>query len=147
MRIQKPIGILALLAAMLFGSGSFAFGWNISLPFGWSQGRLARLAARQNLHDEVCAALADGVITPYEKAELLANARSTLSAEELPAFQRLIDRLCPPKKSANHSQTAKRTSAPTNKSQTTPPEGTSQSPVIPTGAVLPDRMVPETMIR
>jgi len=144
MRIQWPMGITVLLTAMVAGGGSVASGWDM--------GRLARFAARQDLRDEVCVAMADGVVTPQEKSELLGDAKKILSAEELTAFQRFMDRLCPPKKTAKHSknarmQTVKRTPAPSKKSQAAPPAEASSSPVIPTSALLPDRMVPGTRTR
>ena len=155
MRVPWATSITLLLAATFIGSGSVAVGWVMS--------RLAKLSARQNLCDEVCIAMASGPMTAKTRAEILNDAKSVLTAEEYKTFQTALDRLCPApkKKAAKHpskytvmshasaTHTAKQTAKPSTKlpakTPATLPEET--GPVMPTGAVLPDRMVPGTMIQ
>jgi hypothetical protein len=85
---QLSIGLPLLLLCLVVSGTSHAFG----LP----KSRLATLAAKQDLRDEVSMVMGKGYITPAERAEILADAKKVLNAEEYPAFQRALDRLLPP---------------------------------------------------
>jgi hypothetical protein len=58
--------------------------------------RLGQLSTRQQLRDRVCIAKADGQISRWERARLLADAKGILKPEEYLAFKESLDRLTPP---------------------------------------------------
>ena len=67
--------------------------------------RLQALAARQDLCDEVAIAMADGIITHWERAEILSDAKQILNPEEYASFKRAFERIAPPpppKSAAKH---------------------------------------------
>jgi hypothetical protein len=82
--------LTAVVLALTIGAG------NMSSALGREQGRLAAFAARQDLHDEVCICMADGRISPQERAEILKAARKILTPEEYPGFKANLDRVSPP---------------------------------------------------
>jgi hypothetical protein len=60
---------------------------------GKETGRLAAFAARQDLHDEVCICMADGRISPIERANTLQAAKKILTPEEYAGFKQNLDRI------------------------------------------------------
>ncbi len=160
MLVRLPWCITLTLVTMVAGFASTAIA-------GGSSGRLGVLAARQDLHDEICYAMADGSISPAERSSMLFLAHNTLSPQEYQSFKQSIDRLSPPKPVASKEQMAKRwkssasaraayaakkakqnqnsqatASLPSNRAAE--PAG---GPVMPTGAILPDRMGPTGVLR
>ena len=113
--------------------------------------RLAALAARQDLCDEVAVATAKGRLTNDDRIEILADAKSILKPEEYQTFKRSLDRRWPPaqkKPTAKHSpKTARKATGPSQPAQAKPPAGPSLGLVIPAGALLPDWVVPRGVSR
>jgi hypothetical protein len=87
MRSRILVGIALILVSL---STSVA-------PAAWGVHRshLATLAAKQALCDEVCVAMSKGYLTLSDRAEILADARKALTAEEYPAFKRALDQIVP----------------------------------------------------
>jgi hypothetical protein len=56
----------------------------------------ATLAARQDLNDKFCVAMADGRIAPSERADILRYAKKILKPEEYSVYKQKLDALCPP---------------------------------------------------
>ena len=143
-------------AVLLLGVGAVA----PVAAFEFKPSRLEALAARHDLRDQVCIAMADGRLSAWERAEILTDAKRILHPEEYVAFKRALDRLAPPppKKTASKSRTriARKPAAGRpaampevreNSPLKLPAEPPVQSvqkpargPVIPAGAILPDRM-------
>ena len=128
MRFPWTLSIALTLTTLVVGSQSSAMGKESS--------RLAELAARQDLCDDVCIARADGRITQRERVAILLQAKKILPAEEYLSFKQSLDRLSPPKKSTQYVAKSK-------KKPTTPASG----PVIPAGATQPDRMALPSFFR
>jgi hypothetical protein len=131
MRFQRTLGA-AILAATLATTGQSQAA--ATKPYS-----LQMLAARQDLRDMVCYARADGSISPFERSMILREAKGTLSNEEYVKFRTALDRLSPPpKKKVSPSRLAKAA-----RNRPAPPQQTAEppsGPVIPAGALLPDRM-------
>ena len=162
MLVRLPWCITLTLVAMVAADASN------SIAGGYSN-RLAVLAARQDMHDEICYAMADGSISPAERGSMLFLANKTLSPQEYQSFKQSIDRLSPPKPVASKEQMAKRWKSGSSaraayaakktkpnqnqNSQATaslPPKQAAEpasGPVMPTGAILPDRMGPMGVLR
>jgi hypothetical protein len=68
-------------------------GGSINTANGLEPSRLAALAARQTLRDEVCIALSDGVISRGEQYSLLVDAKNILTPEEYQSFKQSLARL------------------------------------------------------
>ncbi|MBU4271003.1 MAG: hypothetical protein KKE86_16140 [Planctomycetes bacterium] len=135
MRNRLPMGIAALLLAIIAAGPAAAFEIKPS--------RLEALAARQDLRDQVCIAMADGRIGVQERTEILIDAKNILYPEEYRIFKRALDRVSPPpkKRVARHLvKTAWKQPVPKPRPTAKPPAEPSSGPVIPAGAVLPDRM-------
>jgi len=142
MRSRLPMGVVALLLTIIAGGSSVAFGMKPS--------RLTAFAARQNLCDEVCIAIADGRISAWERAEILIGAKQILYPKEYLVFKRALDRVSPPlKKPAAKHPTKPMRKKPASKPRPTarPPAEPSSGPVIPAGAILPDRMASSRVVR
>ncbi len=136
--------------------------------------RLQALAARQDLCDEVAIAMADGIITHWERAEILSDAKQILNPEEYASFKRAFERIAPPppprsaakhhakiagknvKKPASAKVAGKKPVSakiagkkPASKPRPTekPAAELSLEPVIPAEAVQPDRMASISPVR
>jgi hypothetical protein len=132
MRLRCTLGT-ALLLTMLAACGQ-------SLATGAESGRLAALAARQDLRDMICLARADGPISQADRVSILKEAKGVLPPDEFASFKRALDRIAPPKK-----MPAKRVAKTTRKKPASVrPEA---ALVIPTSALLPDRMAPPVFLR
>jgi hypothetical protein len=71
------------------------------IPFNpFKPSRLAALTARQNLHDDVCIALADGRIDPMERFTIFSHAKGVLAKQEYEGLKQTMNRLSPPQKAA-----------------------------------------------
>ena len=78
------------------------------IPFNtFRPSRLAALTARQNLHDNVCIAMADGRIDPAERFTILSHAKGVLAKQEYEGLKRTMDRLSPRQKAAGTPHIAK----------------------------------------
>jgi hypothetical protein len=132
MRFQRRMLGAAFLAATLVVTGQ-------SQAAGTKPYSLQMLAARQDLRDMVCYAKADGTISPFERSMILREAKGILSNEEYVKFKKAFDRISPPpKKKVSPSRLAKAT-----QKRLAPPQQAvepASGPVIPAGALLPDRM-------
>jgi len=72
------------------------------IPFNtFKPSRLVALTARQNLHDDVCIAMADGQIDPAERFTILSHAKEVLAKQEYEGLKRTMNRLSPPQKAAD----------------------------------------------
>jgi hypothetical protein len=132
MRLQWTLGAALLLATLAAGHQSRA-AENQS-------GRLAALAARQDLCDMVCYAKADGHISQWERVLILAEAKSVLSQDEYLSFKRTLDRIAPPppaKAKPKQKHLAKAVHKPAPKKKPAPVEK-GHDLVIPASANLPD---------
>ena len=108
MQSRVPICIAAVLVSMAAGGAAAALAGDrdnlmpLTLAGGMAEmtaqgeGRLAALSARQQLRDEVCIAMADGRVTHFERAMILAHARRILKSEEFGSFKESLDYLSPP---------------------------------------------------
>jgi hypothetical protein len=85
MRSLVPTGIAALL--MLMGTCSNSAAALIG------SGRLAAIAARQDLRDDVCIAMADGSLSRKARLRLLSRAKDILTPQEYERFRASLDRL------------------------------------------------------
>jgi hypothetical protein len=85
MRNRLPFGVWALLMLTVAGGASVATGREL--------GRLAALAAKQDLYDEVCIALADGSISRDEQRDLLSFGKDILKPDEYQQFRVTMSRL------------------------------------------------------
>ena len=90
MRLQWTLGAALLLATLA--------ATDQSLAAGNQSGRLAALAARQDLCDLICYAKADGHISQAERVLILNEAKSVLSHDEYLSFKQTLDRIAPPPK-------------------------------------------------
>lgn len=81
---------IAVLITVVAGSASVAQ--------AWPKSRLAELAARQDLSDQVCIALSmdNGRITNEHRGDILADAQKILDPKEFQHFHQALDRLSPP---------------------------------------------------
>lgn len=151
------IRLFMALSTLLVTFGAVA---PVSAFFDFKPSRLDAVAARHGLRDMVCIAMADGQLSAWERAEILADAHSILYPQEYVAFKRALDRISPPrpKKTAskNRIRTARRPAPPKPRVKSAPREGSPlhlppeppvqaseepmRGPVIPAGAILPDRM-------
>ena len=112
-------------------------------------GHLAALAARQNLCDEVCIAIAmgDGRLTPGRRYEILSDAKRILKPEEYAGFRQNLDRVSPPPPPAQHVASIKRLpmvakkKVSTGRAKATSLAKALPEPSIPRDAILPDRVV------
>ncbi len=114
------------------------------------------LAARQDLLDEVCVAMAidGGQLSPEKRLEILGDAQKILDPKEFEAFRRALDRLSPPppppKKPAakRPNQTAQQQSSSLTRLQAMRLSSkASAGPVMPAGATQPDRMASRGVVR
>ncbi len=148
MRTRFSVGLGVLLAAAIAGGASSALGGILSDALdslGIAPSRYAALAAREDLRDEVAVATAGGRLSNDDRFEILSDAKRILRPDEYQAFKRALDRRWPPPKrkhSANHAMAARKAAPPAPLAEAQPQEGPSLGPVIPAGALLPDRMVP-----
>ena len=122
MRSRFSIGLTTLLIVVATASTPVANGLELGglaqpvalnpdqwIPFNtFEPSRLAALTARQNLHDEVCIAMADGQIDPAERFAILTHAKGVLTHPEYEGLKRAMNRLSPPQKAANVPNVAKR---------------------------------------
>ena len=104
--------------------------------------RLAALAARQTLCDQVHIAMADGHISPGERYALFVHAKAILKPDEYQSFKKAVDRLSPPKtltvqRSVKVVQRKVLSAAST---QAPPLAQPSLALTIPAGVALPDGM-------
>ena len=140
MRNRLSIGVAALLLAIIAAG-----------PAAAKPSRLVAFAARQDLRDMVCIAIADGRISAQERIIILIDAKKILYPEEYRIFKRAFNRVSPPpkKRVARRPVKIARKQPPPKPQPTAPPKpqpqaepssGPSLGPVIPAGAVLPDRM-------
>ncbi|MBN1393913.1 MAG: hypothetical protein JW959_02695 [Pirellulales bacterium] len=112
--------------------------------------RLEALAARQQLRDMVCIAMADGQLSAYERSEILLEAKQILYPDEYRAFQQALDRALPARKKSVAKRTAEkpRQKPPVKTNQeASQPEKPVSGLVIPAGAVLPMRTNSQTSAR
>ena len=110
----------------------------------WEPSRLQALAARQDLCDDVCIAMADGHIDRAERYAILANAKNILKTEEYSGFKRTLNRLSPPKSTAakHPTKVAQKKKLPTMVQHKTPPMADpSLTPTIAAEVVVPDWVV------
>jgi hypothetical protein len=142
MSIRLPM--VAVLLLMIVAGGA-------SVANAWGTSRLAALAARQDLHDEVCIAMAGGHLSPERRFEILADARKILSPAEFEAFGRALDRVAPPPKksavaahfvrhSAQLAQRQAKSLSLTRRQALQLLAKPSSGPVIPDGVTSPERM-------
>jgi hypothetical protein len=108
-------------------------------------GRLAALAARQDLCDEICIARAEGKISPENRYTILADARKILSPEEYAGFRRAFDRIAPPPPPAlaKHTSVKRLPSVAQKKSPTTRSKAVAKTlprPTFPLDTLQPDRV-------
>lgn len=82
--------------------------WAGQMATAGEPGRLAALAARQDLYDEVCIARADGKISPASRCTILADAKQILTPQEYESFKRALNRISPPPPSVAKHSTIKR---------------------------------------
>ena len=136
------VALLLTISILAAGTGSRAV--------AGTKGRLAMMAARQDLRDEVCYFMADGSLSRAERHLLLEDAKKLLPHEEYVKFKESLDRISPPKSKANQLAKIKMTrKAPTLvalQDAPLPPEPL-PGPVIPAGAILPERMAPTLFLR
>jgi hypothetical protein len=85
------------------------------------QSRLAALAARQDLRDEVCVAMADGHLSAAERYEVLTDARQILKPEEYQGFREALYRLAPRKPAAAKNSAVRSTKYAVTPVQKRPP--------------------------
>lgn len=129
------MGVAALLLAIITAGPATAFEMRPS--------RLEAFAARQDLSDMVCIAIADGNITAQERSIILVDAKHILYPEEFRIFLRALNRVSPPPKkrvARRPVKTARKQPVPRPRPTVKPPAKPASGPVIPAGAVLPDRM-------
>ncbi|MFZ1935468.1 MAG: hypothetical protein WCB27_19700 [Thermoguttaceae bacterium] len=141
MRLQWTLGA-ALLLAMLAAGGQ-------SLAAAKDSGHLAALAARQDLCDMVCFAMADGHMSQAHRALILQEAKSVLSPAEYLTFKRTLDRIAPPPKprvKGKHMVKAAPKKKPTPTTTPVPVHGGPEL-VIPASANQPDGMAPPEFLR
>jgi hypothetical protein len=129
--------------------------WGQSLATGAQSGRLEALAARRDLCDLVCyARAADGSISQANRIYILKEAKEVLSPDEYRSFKQALDRIAPPKPTAK--RVAKATWKKPGSAQPALAKSELAKPaldkpeaelVIPTGAILPDRMAPQVFLR
>jgi hypothetical protein len=107
-------------------------------------GRLAALAARQDLYDEVCIARADGKISPASRCTILADAKQILTPQEYESFKKALNRLSPPPPAVAKHAAIKRLPKVAEKKVPATRGGalvkTVTRPVIPCSALQPDRL-------
>ncbi len=139
MRLRWTLGAVLLLATLAVGGQSLAA--------ATQSGRLAALAARQDLCDMICYARADGHISRTERVLILQEAKSALSHDEYLTFKRALDRIAPPPKPMlKHKHVAKATHKTAVKKKPAPVEKRSEL-VIPASAILPDGMARPVFLR
>jgi len=140
MRIRYSLGFLTIAAMLMLGSAS-----------AWAKAsHLNAMADRHDLRDEVCIALADGVLTQWERAEIMADAQRILSPKEFEGFKQALNRISPPPAKKPNAKRSQRMAWPKMPAMTTlfpqPKKPAAKAakpdagPIIPTSAVLPDRM-------
>jgi hypothetical protein len=149
MSSRLPLGVAVLLVTIVAG--------NASVANAWAPSRLAALAARQDLRDEVCVALAmdHGHLSPDKRAEILGDAKNILSPTEFEGFKQALDRLSPPPKKVEKSaaqraaQMTQRKSSSLTRRQALQlmAKQPSSGPVMPDGATRPDRMASNGVVR
>ena len=157
MRIRFFVPFLALLMTVAAGVPA-AFG------FLFGPSRLEALAARHDLRDTVCIAMADGRLSAWERGEILVDAKRILYHEEYIVFKRVLDRISPPpaKSSARSQRLVRRPANTKPRRVPAPPQATPlqpptppaeqaeppmSGPIIPVGATLPDRMASSPGVR
>ena len=111
--------------------------------------RLGALAARQDLHDLICYARADGKITQTERSIILAEAKDILSHDEYATFKKAFDRIAPPKKPSQTqlAKAARKKATSVTMKRLPKPADNEPELVIPTGVSLPDRIAPPPFSR
>jgi hypothetical protein len=117
---------------------------------------LQALAARQELRDMVCYALADGSVNRAERRTLLLEAKEVLSADEYGKFKQWLDQIAPPPKPSpkEAAKIAARNRAIALAKQQAEQQRLAQrpavpdaGPAIPAGAVQPDEVAQPTFLR
>jgi hypothetical protein len=131
MRLLGTFGATLLLATLATAGQSWAL--------ETSYHRLRMLAARQDLRNMVCYAMADGSINGTERTTILMEAKGVLSREEYVKFKTALDRASPPPKpSPSHLVTATRKKPASTRMPPQRPSEPPPGPVIPAGVFLPD---------
>lgn len=118
MRNRLPLLIAATVLTVTAGVAQVATAWEwgrldlgalsvrqqlrgtIKNTFGVKPNPRTALAARQDLRDEVCMAMADGRLNSMERRWILNDAKEILTKEEYPSFRQWINRLSPPPKTS-----------------------------------------------
>jgi hypothetical protein len=145
---RLPIGI-AVLSITILASG-------LSAANAWPHSRLADLAAREDLSDEVCVAMAldNGHLSPEKRLMILDDAHKILTPKEFEAFQRGLDRISPPppppKKPAakRPNQLAQQKSSSLTRLQAMRLSSRmSAGPVMPADVAQPERMASRGILR
>ena len=139
MRARLSICTGAMLMIMVMAN-------SVRVTSAGEPGRLAALAARQDLRDEVCIAMADGHISRESRAQILSDARSILKGDEYQAFRRSLDRLSPPPPPVKQVAAVQRLPKVAQKkssaarSKTTSMAKSSPRPTMPADTIQPDRV-------
>ncbi len=129
--------VAAVLVLIVIGCG-------VRVATAGEPGRLAALAARQDLCDEICIARAEGKISIEDRHTILADARQILTPQEYEGFLRGLDRIAPPPPPATKHASVKRLpKVAQKKSPTTRAKAVAKAlprPTIPLDAIQPDRV-------
>ncbi len=141
MQGRRAGSVAAVLALIVLGGGT-------RLATAGEPGRLAALAARQDLCDQVCIARAEGKISPENRYTILANARQILKPEEYAAFQQALDRISPPPPPVlvKHATVKRLPKVAVNNVKKSPPARPKAvvrawpKPTMPADAIQPDRV-------
>jgi hypothetical protein len=146
---RLPIGI-AILSITIVASG-------LSAAKAWPNSRLTALAAREDLSDEVCVAMAldNGHLTPEKRLMILYDAHKILDPKEFEAFHRALDRISPPPPPPPKKPAAKRpnqvaqqkSSSLTRLQAMRLSSRTSAGPVMTADVAQPDRMASRGVLR
>jgi hypothetical protein len=134
-RLSGTIAVWVLIVA----------GWGTQVATAGEPGRLAALAARQGLYDEVCIARAEGKISPQSRQTILADAKAILGPQEYEGFRRALDRIAPPPPPAPPKQAVikRLPKVAQQKSPTTRPKAVAKALprlTIPRDVIQPDRV-------
>ena len=98
------------------------------------------LAARQDLRDEVCIAMADGRLSNDERRWIIIDAKEVLNKEEYPAFKAWLNKRSPPPASARQIVKVKRKPERKEVATTLTIKAPPLEPTIPTNVLRPERM-------
>jgi hypothetical protein len=112
-------------------------------------GRLQALAARQDLRDMVCYALADGSINRAERRTILVQSKKVLSADEYGSFKQWLDRIAPPPKPTAQevAKIAARKKAVELAKREAEQRHIAQQPAIPNNVIQPERVEQTQFLR